>query len=250
MKRLPDVDCRLPIEEPGESPWRPNRKSKIDNRKWVLGALTLLLASLPLTGTPRLTPTPTPTPRPRKLAGGFGRAVPGAAVTPEETTVPVDGQSLGETVRAAGVARKRKESHPPISITNETLVTDPKKGRLTTASPRPGSPTPAAEQARPTPGPAEEAEPYWRERMHGARARVEELRERIRQFEQESKKLENDFYSWDDGQYRDGVIKPAWDKKREELETARRELQQAEKDLSDLPEKARKAGALPGWLRE
>ena len=91
---------------------------------------------------------------------------------------------------------------------------------------------------------------YWRERMHSARALVEELSERVRQFEQQSKKLESDFYSWDDGQYRDGVIKPAWDKKREELETARKDLEQAEKDLAELPEKARKAGALPGWLRE
>jgi predicted RNase H-like nuclease (RuvC/YqgF family) len=86
--------------------------------------------------------------------------------------------------------------------------------------------------------------------MHSARTRVEELRERVRRFELESKKLENDFYSWDDGQYRDGVIKPAWDQKREELETSRRELEQAEKELAELPETAHKAGALPGWLRE
>jgi hypothetical protein len=138
-----------------------------------------------------------------------------------------------------------------VSITNKTLVTDPKKGRLTTASPRP-TPTPGAapEEVRPAPAPDQEAEAYWRERMHSARALVEDLSERVRQFEQQSKKLESDFYSWDDGQYRDGVIKPAWDKKREELETARRDLEQAEKDLAELPEKARKAGALPGWLRE
>ena len=140
-----------------------------------------------------------------------------------------------------------------MSITNKTLVTDPKKGRLTTAAPHP-TPTPGAasegEGARSAPAPDQEAEAYWRERMHSARALVEELSERVRQFEQQSKKLESDFYSWDDGQYRDGVIKPAWDKKREELETARRDLEQAEKDLAELPEKARKAGALPGWLRE
>jgi hypothetical protein len=248
MKELTIEDCRLTIEEPGNSPRCHNRKSKIENRKLLLGAMTLLLGSLPLTATPK--PTPTPTPRPRKLAGGFGTPVPGAVVTPAVTAVPGEARSLGETVRAAGAAKKRTGSRPPISITNETLVTDPKKGRLTTASPRSEPSKPAAEEARPTPGPAEEAEAYWRERMHSARARVEDLRERIRQFGSESKKLENDFYSWDDGQYRDGVIKPAWDKKREELETARRELEQAEKDLSELPEKARKAGALPGWLRE
>jgi predicted RNase H-like nuclease (RuvC/YqgF family) len=170
------------------------------------------------------------------------------ALTPARTAVPGDGQSLGQVVRDA---RKPRPSGTPVSITNKTLVTDPKKGRLTTAAPRP-TPTPgaASEEARPTPAPEHEAEAYWRERMHSARARVEELSERVRQFEQESKKLESDFYSWDDGQYRDGVIKPAWDKKREELETARKELEQAEKDLAELPEKARKAGALPGWLRE
>jgi hypothetical protein len=216
----------------------------------VIGALAFLLASLPLTATPKPTPTTTPTPPPRKLAGGFGRGAPGAAATPTATAVPGVGQSLGEAVRAAGAAKKRKETRPPISITNETLVTDPKKGRLTTASPR-SEPAPAAAQlAKPTTAPAEEAEAYWRERARGARALVEDLRERVRQFEQESKKLENDFYSWDDGQYRDGVIKPAWDKKREEVETARRDLEKAEKELSELPEKARKAGALPGWLRE
>ena len=46
------------------------------------------------------------------------------------------------------------------------------------------------------------------------------------------------------------MIKPAWDRTLRELEDARRELAEAEKDLSDLPEKARRAGALPGWIRE
>ena len=90
----------------------------------------------------------------------------------------------------------------------------------------------------------------WRERAHRTRQRVEELKAQVTSLDAETKQLENDFYRWDDGQYRDRVIKPSWDKKREELETARRQLVQAEADLTDLPEQARKAGALPGWLRE
>jgi predicted RNase H-like nuclease (RuvC/YqgF family) len=221
----------------------------------VLGALAILLASSPLTATPTPKPTPTPTSAPRKLGGGFGRGVPDAVATPAVTAVAGDGQSLGQVVRDAGRARKRRETRPPVSITNETLVTDPKKGRLTTASPQP-TPQAAPQAAAPSAEAgtvlplSSEAEAYWRERVHSARLRVEELAERVRQFEQEAKKLESDFYSWDDGAYRDGVIKPAWDKKREELETAKRELEQAEKDRAELPEKARKAGALPGWLRE
>ena len=196
--------------------------------------------------------TPTPTPQPRRLAGGFGRGTPDAVVTPAaRASTPAAGESLADSVRAASQGKK-KGSKGKIAITNDTLITDPNVGRLTTASPRPAAPTPPGgrKEAQPAAVPAEEAEAYWRERMHSARSRVEELRERVRRFEQESKKLENDFYSWDDGQYRDGVIKPAWDRKREELETARRDLEQAEKDLAELPERARKAGALPGWLRE
>ena len=209
-----------------------------------------MLAALPSSGAPKVTPTPTP--RERKLSGGFGRGASDAVVTPSlPAATPVAGQSLAEAVRAAS-AGKKKEPKSKVAITNDTLVTDPKKGRLTTASAPPARPTVPAgrEEIKPTPAPAEEAEAYWRERMHSAKSRVEELQESVRRFEQESKKLENDFYSWDDGQYRDGVIKPAWDRKREELQTARKDLQQAEKDLADLPEKARKAGALPGWLRE
>ncbi|HTR02871.1 MAG TPA: hypothetical protein VMN82_06710 [Thermoanaerobaculia bacterium] len=73
---------------------------------------------------------------------------------------------------------------------------------------------------------------------------------RVAELEATTKKLENDFYAWDDGQYRDRVIKPSWDRSRTDLETARQELAEAEKDLADLPEKARKAGAQPGWIRE
>ena len=219
-------------------------------RRLVAGS-SLLLGTLLLAAAPK--PTPTSTPHPRRLTGGFGQGAPDAAVTPAAGPTP-GGQSLADAVRASENAKKRKGSRPAVAITNETLVTDPSKGKLTTSSLRPTTPapTPANEEPRPTPVTGEDSsgEAYWRERMHSAKSRVEELTEQVRRLEQESKKLENDFYSWDDGQYRDGVIKPAWDKKREELETARRELERAQKDLAELPEKARKAGALPGWLRE
>jgi len=214
-------------------------------------ALILISASGIASSAPRATPTPTP--RPRKLAGGFGRGTPDSVITPAAGQTPAPGQSLAETVRAEK-SKKRKEPKAAVAITNKTLVTDPGKGRLTTSSPQPTAPvpTPGPDASRPTPAAGQDAsaEVYWRERMHSARARLEDLREQVRRFELDSRKLENDFYSWDDGQYRDNVIKPAWDKKREELETARRDLEQAEKELADLPEKARKAGALPGWLRE
>lgn len=224
------------------------------------GATAFVVAAILVSGSLEAAdkPTPTPTPRERKLSGGFGRGAPDAVVAPAAGVTPAAGQSLADAVKAASQAKKRKEPKGKIAITNETLVTDPRKGKLTTASPRatpspPPRPSPGREDGvRPTPVDAldSEAEAYWRDRMRTARKRVEDLEERVRRLEQETRKLENDFYSWDDGNYRDGVIKPAWDKKREELETSRRELVEAQRELADLPEKARKAGALPGWLRE
>lgn len=195
------------------------------------------------------TPTRTPTPGPR-LLGGFGRA----AATPSPAAPR--GQGLADVVRAASDARRRTPK-PGVAITNESLVTDPKRGRLSTAQAVPPRTTPAATPAATSAVPGTEALPEpdaaeaeWRETARRARGRVEEARTNLARLESEAKKLESDFYSWDDGQYRDSVIKPAWDKKREETETARRELAAAEKDLADLPERARKAGALPGWIRE
>jgi hypothetical protein len=208
-------------------------------------ALLLLPATVLLAES---SPTSTPTVRPR-LSGGFGRAP--AQVTPVAVSTPKTGQTLDDVVRAADEAKQKKEQKSGVAITNRTLVTDPKKGRVSTAAPRPPQPTPRpSEIVSPTPAAAEGGEAEWRERARAARKRVQDLKERIPQLEADGKKLETDFYAWDDGQYRDGVIKPAWDKKREELETARRDLTEAERELADLPERARKAGALPGWIRE
>ncbi|HTO86471.1 MAG TPA: hypothetical protein VMR54_02965 [Thermoanaerobaculia bacterium] len=216
-------------------------------------AMGLLAASAGLAS-----PTATPTPTAARLSGGFGRS----PLTPAAT--PPAGQSLADVVRAASRTKQGKETpRPGVAITNESLVKDPNRGRLTTwqATPRPAgraaaaaaTPAPERTAAAPSPSPSPQEsseEDKWRELARVTREKVEEAKTRVSRLESEARKLENDFYAWDDGQYRDNVIKPAWDKKREELETAREELETAEKALADLPEKARKAGALPGWIRE
>ena len=227
------------------------------------GTLTSVLAASP---TPRPTPTTTPPPR---LSGGFGRTPVPSATRPEGEAAPIP-VTAGRKEKDGKDAKDGKHG-APVAITNESLVKDPNKGRLSTSQIRPPLPTPArgtagrhaeapaAATPAPAPIPAAAAaaagaeggdEAVWRERARTARRRVEELKTEITQLESDSKQLETDFYRWDDGQYRDRVIKPAWDKKREELETRRRQLVDAEAELVDLPEKARKAGALPGWIRE
>jgi hypothetical protein len=209
-------------------------------------------------------PTPTPTPRPR-LSGGFGR--PRATATPGDPAS--GGQSLADLVRAAHEAPTEKAAsgdHGAVVIDNRSLVTDPNKGRVSTSrivrsptpKPIPKAPDAPAAAAAATPGgaapaPAGEGAPTeaeWRGIAAAARQRVADAKGKVAEAEATTKKLENDFYAWDDGQYRDRVIKPAWDRSRQQLEDAKAELAAAEKELADLPERARKAGALPGWIRE
>jgi hypothetical protein len=168
--------------------------------------------------------------------------------------------------RGAGSAEREKSG---LTIDNRSLVKDADKGRLSTSSvqvvPKTPASTPVSEArgaagggnggVPPEPasgeaGTAAAGEAEWREIARRDRKRVEDAKARVAELTATSRKLENDFYAWDDGQYRDRVIKPAWDRARAELEEAKIELEAAEKELADLPERARKAGALPGWIRE
>src|SRR6266567_2197511 len=253
MMRSPisDRGRRLAVARTSRGLSRHNRKSGNRKAKSSLLGAALWISGIALTALPNATTPPlTPTPRPR-LTGGFGRP----AATP--IVSGANGQAFSDVVRAASETKTRKEPKPSVAITNDNLVTDPKKGRLTTAAPRSVPPTPGKPivGATPTPAPppavlSEGSEAEWRERARVTRRQVEEGKARVYQLEGDAAALEKDFYRWDDGQYRDGVIKPAWEKKKQELEEARKELAAAEKDLADLPELARKAGALPGWIRE
>lgn len=204
-------------------------------RALLVGTVAL---SRSLAATPESTPTPVP-----KLTGGFGKA-------------PVAPRTAARETAKSG----------PLRITNDSLVTDTAKGKVSTSQRAPAATPDAAKTSAPaavttaapattatsTVAPADfgQGENYWREEARRLRERVDELREAITRLDADTKRLEADYYAWDDGAYRDRVIRPSWDKAREELATARLALPVAEKDLADLPDRARRAGALPGWLRE
>ena len=160
-------------------------------------------------------------------------------------------------------AHARETVPPPekggLTINNQSLVKSSDKGRVSTSklgplrgetrsgshtrqdSRRPTSPSaPASETSA---APATEAQ--WKEIAAKARKRVADDKARVAELEAATKKLENDFYAWDDGQYRDRVIKPAWDHSRSELDTAKHELADAEKDLDRSAREGPKGGSAP-----
>lgn len=93
-------------------------------------------------------------------------------------------------------------------------------------------------------------EAYWRAKAKQVREHLAQAQQQLEAAQLEEKREENDFYAWDDGQYRDNVIKPAWDKSKEETVRAQEELSAAQKAVDNLDDDARKAGAYPGWIRE
>lgn len=201
----------------------------------VLAASGLFAADAPPPQSIDATPEKT-----TRLGGGFkGRPVsPGAkAPAPEKAAPPPAG------------ARKR-----PARVTIDNSMV--KKNAAPTDT-RPRSAPPAA---APAPAPAVAMpkvvdlqghdEAFWRARAAEVRGAVQKAASDAAAAEAEEKREENDFYSWDDGQYRDNVIKPAWDRARDDAVKARQNLQAAQKQLDGLEDDARRAGAYPGWIRE
>lgn len=218
-----------------------------------MGIVGLAIASPSLLSAQEATRTPTPAPR---LSGGFGR--PRATPVPKS---PYDGgQGYSDVVHAAHETRDGAAAEAgTMTINNRSLVKDTSKGKVSSSrsahpavkpAPTPLPTTPVSPAAAPPDPATGGGEAQWKQTAAKARKRVADDKARVAELEAATKKLENDFYAWDDGQYRDRVIKPAWDHAKSELTDAKSELAEAEKDLADLPEKARQAGAMPGWIRE
>ena len=183
-----------------------------------------------LAQTPKPTQTPRPTPRPKQ-------------------------SSLAEAVRRS---QQRTEPQPEKkkkslgTISNDTLKTKDGKKQLNHVSGDvsvPKSSSASAPEAAAQTDANGMTEQDWKQRAASLKASIAEGQKKVRDLETETKRLENDFYAWSDGNYRDTVIKPSWDKAKEDLKAARAQLEQSEASVSSLEDDARKAGAPPGWVR-
>lgn len=196
---------------------------------------------------PPAAPTPSPTPSP--------------TVTPAPTTIviePPHAEPAGETslVEAARKERERRANAatPAVKLDNKNLQAFVGDQKLTVATPADGADPSGAEGATdadtvPEAGSARE-EAYWRDGARAIRERWAFAVEDVKRLEGESADLRRQFYSEDDPYVRDQQIKPEWDRVLGELDRARREAAKAPDDLEAFLEEGRRAGALPGWLRE
>ncbi len=222
-----------------------------------LALLALLLCSPGLRGASTPTPTPAPKGKPaRKLGGGSFGVPTGATPIPR----PKDGGSLADIVRktqdeaATGTRPSRG-----IVISNDSLgkPAAPSAGTSITITGRPGG-KPVVRTPVPPPTPVEipeyrdasgRTESDWKERAATVRERAEKADAAVGAAQAEARRLENDFYAWSDGNYRERVIRPAWDQAREKVRLLELEAEAAKAALTDLEEEARRSGTPPGWLR-
>ena len=162
-----------------------------------------------------------------------------------------DRPSLVEAAQAEKERRARSEG-ATLVINDENLESQA-TGQLTIASPAPRSEPEIHRTATPEEAPAAdapEAEDYWREKILEVRRAWREVADEIDELEAEVNLLRLRFYEEDDPYYRDSQIKPAWDRALDRLRAARLLADEAEVLVISTLEAGRRAGALPGWMRE
>lgn len=170
------------------------------------------------------------------------------ATQPKEVDVVDPGGERGPVtlVEAARAERERRaRSGPPVAVITDENVNQ-SKGKITVADPKKPAVTPTDAAALQT----LKDEQYWRNRALDIRTRLRQATDRIEDLELSAAGWRRRFYAEEDPYFRDSKIKPEWDRVLAQLEETRNEVETTRKELEDFLEEGRRAGALPGWLRE
>jgi hypothetical protein len=95
-----------------------------------------------------------------------------------------------------------------------------------------------------------QTEEYWRSRKEETDQRVDEAQSKVQQLQNEINNLTTAFYAESDGVAQRPLIESERIERIKELEQAKQDLENAREEAANLEDEARKAGALPGWVRD
>ena len=151
--------------------------------------------------------------------------------------------SLAEAARAEKV--RRQNAGPLIAVINNKNLPEHATGSLSS-----GSAPQLSSEATATLDAQAEQESYWRRRVRESRQKWHDAELEIVLRQTEIADLRQKFYAEDDPFRRDEQIKPAWDFALERLAAAKRASTESRTLVDAVLEEGRRAGALPGWLRE
>ena len=102
---------------------------------------------------------------------------------------------------------------------------------------------------KPEPDPTQ-TEEYWRGRKQETEQRIQDAQSRVEQLQSEINTLTQAFYAEGDGVAQRPLIESERIERIKELEAAKQDLENARLASDSLEDEARRAGALPGWLRD
>ena len=205
--------------------------------------------------TPPQTPAAEPQPAPASQGGAPARS----AEKDDPTLVMIDAATSGTTAEPTSLAaaaaqerqRRQSEGQPALVINNRNLADYAAGGVLTIAQDDPTKPDAAASSATTKDEKdAAAGETYWRQRGLEIRTRWRDAVDRIPTLQAKAEVLRLRFYSTDDPAQRDGQVKPEWDRALADLEQARYQAARGAEEVATFLDEGRRAGALPGWLRE
>lgn len=171
------------------------------------------------------------------------------------TASMVVSESLGDAAKREEARRKKNREQgvavPVLALPDPRPTVRPDAAASPTAAPAESGETrlatdPLKVDPIPTPSPAaatETAEELWRRRAAEARARVEAAEGAYERAQKAG--MPRVVYEDDSG----GTVREAIAEVQKRLEEAKKELDLARAAVVELEEQARRAGALPGWLR-
>lgn len=169
----------------------------------------------------------------------------------EEYEDPDDQEEIRlRLMRASLQERERRRTAPEASvvITDKNLAEFAEGGNLTYVEGAAAEPPDAPLRG---PGSASAAEEeFWRTGARDLRLEWRESVDRLKELEADAAGLRRRFYAEDDPFVRDGEVKPAWDRALDLIEEEKRNIDRVQEDLAEFLNEGRRAGALPGWLRE
>jgi hypothetical protein len=178
--------------------------------------------------------------------------------TADSSVVRIQGTSREQRPRslyeASEAAKEKRKSAPRarIAITDDNLH-EYQEGNITIGGSdgdAQGEADAEAEEAMAAAGERAREEEYWRSTVRDLRLRLRAAVDELAELEGRSSDLRRSFYAESDPYVRDGEIKPAWDRTLDRMEEARREILDLTRRLDTTLREGRRAGALPGWLRE
>lgn len=163
---------------------------------------------------------------------------------PSSATAP----SLVEAARQE--KERRVHAGKPVAVINDKNLSSYAKGQITFAGPKQRDD--GFDDAKDSAAREDEAEreQFWRSKVLAVRIGLREATAEVKELEKEAADLRRRFYGEDDPFVRDGRIKPEWDRTLDRLRLARERVAEARHELDEVLEEGRRAGALPGWLRE